>query len=297
MSRSSVVPDEPTALALVVQDDKQTEAHRHAALESLDRLVIQRISSNLAPESDEFHQEALAFIWNRLAINRKFDPDRGRFEAWCTTILHRFHIDLERRRIRSRRRQVNDFDVEDLPDPCEGSADHVEDLLDRMNRLLDSLDCISAGFDATCREVDYFAVLLLQLRLAMARRIRLEPDDADLLPEKVSELITWAMPWRLGEGDRSFKPGWPVLQAVWEVVGEALNQPPFSLGAPELCDLLTQLIGRTSVVTADLWNHWVKRAKEQTRVRVDQRTWEDCFADFLPDHDPPVLPDSEGETP
>ena len=82
MSRSSVVPDEPTALALVVQDDKQTEAHRHAALESLDRLVIQRISSNLAPESDEFHQEALAFIWNRLAINRKFEPDRGRFEAW-----------------------------------------------------------------------------------------------------------------------------------------------------------------------------------------------------------------------
>jgi len=297
MSASFELPDDPTALALLVQDSTQPQERRDAALVKLDRLVIQRIANDLAPACEEFHTEALSFVWEQLEINKKFEPHRGRFKSWCDTVLYHLHIEFLRKRSRwPACKLVGDL-REKVADPSGASSEFGDELRSRMHRLRETLDRISLHFNSTLGGVDYFAVLLLQLRLAISRCLIPQQDELELLPEKPAVLIAWVLPWRPVEQSRSFRAGWPMLQKVWEAIGEVLNRPPYRIDAPELCGMLTRLNGGSCEITAEVWNQWVRRAKKQTRACVDACTWEDEFSGFLPDYRPRQSPADEGENP
>lgn len=282
MSACAPLPDDPTELALLIQDDTVRDDVKNCALNTLNQSVIQPLARKLSPD-EEFSAEALSFVWIKLAHEKKFDPNKGSFNSWCQVILRNRYKDFRRRTRRLPNLAEEEEDA--IPDSSDSDCAYGEELQRRIRELREELDHLASVFRAP-QQVDYFAVLLLQLRLVMARMLRLH----DLLSESSlgppSDLIAWALPWRPGEASRSIRPVWASLGEVWEALREELDRPPYCIEAPGLCDILSRHTDGKALITADVWNQWVRRAKQQARSRVDPETWEQVFARFLPDHSP-----------
>jgi DNA-directed RNA polymerase specialized sigma24 family protein len=154
----------------VVADTRQPQAVREHSLQQL-RPVIESIARRVsAGFRGNLHQdliaESCAIVWLQIP---RFDPARGRFEDWCRVVLYHHALDVWRK---SRRGPVR---------PAVGG-----DAVQAMMEAVVNDDARAAGVEALarCREarrvldriawpapraVDYFAVLLLQLRVAAAR--------------------------------------------------------------------------------------------------------------------------------
>ncbi len=136
------------------------------------------------------------------------------------------------------------------------------------------------------RAVHYFAVLLLQLRLAAARQLTREElsQDASWRAD-LSQLVQWLLPWHPGERQAGFKRGWPPLESVWRAISTALGDPAVKIEAELICRTITPLLPPAAQLTPDVWNQWVHRAKDQARNQVqDGAVWAGCFGRLLPDY-------------
>lgn len=297
------LPDDPTDLARIVSDERAPEDHRNQALGKLQPLIrrLAKLAENRlgGKLGSEFIEGAVTYYWER---RTSFDPDEGRFAAWCWRILVNRGIDLLRSRHRERTQQASEARLANEPDLAEASgqsreaaAEALANLVKERRAFLDQMSWRPASAKAT----NYFAVFLLQLRLAMAEGIGASLDEADELPDKMAYLLAEYLPWWKAEECLRFKSSWPTLHQIWAALKADLNRPPYCVSIAALCDLLTNLLKGKLMVTRDLWYQWVKRGKDIARNRMDPEDWEWFFAVWFPDRRPkPVgLTGSvEGET-
>jgi hypothetical protein len=288
LSTANEFTEDPTELARIVIDPARLASQRENAWNRLVP-VIRRVAEEKAGFCREAVENAVGCIWEMLDPGAsggqgKYDPTRGNFVNWCAVVIYRHALDLQRQE--KRRPAVL------LPAECEekgagGRRDpavereaHVETLLERKERLRGALDRIGPSFGSTAHGTDYFAVLLLKLRLAMAKQV-VPADVLEAVGGHFADFLAWCLPWIGAEPGRCFRAGWPTLAAIWTDIGKRLEQPPHALDGAALCERLSCLLG--VVITPDVWNHWVKSAKNKAQSCLAAEEWQSLFAPFFPD--------------
>jgi len=280
------LPEDAGELACLCLDLGQPEDRRDRALQKL-LPPITRLARRVAagfPRSfrEEFVAQAESVVWERL---RHFDPAKGRFEDWCRTVLYHHNVDELRRASAGVVLAAPGGDDPravqrvELNAGADADSDQLLDLLRELRRVLDRLSWQPA------RGVDYFAVLLLQLRLVVARILVAQTGGAE--PEHavpLRELVEWSLPWREEEAAACMKPGWPTLQASWDALCRILKGAHRRIETRMLCDAVCPQLPDARRLSPDVWNHWVNRAKRKARQRLrDPETWERLLGRLLPD--------------
>ena len=136
------------------------------------------------------------------------------------------------------------------------------------------------------RSVHYFAVLLLQLRLAAARHLTPQPTCREASwRSELPEYVEWLLPWRRDEHQARLKHDWPTLEIVWAAICETICDPAVRIDSEVICGNIARLLPSAAQLTPEVWNQWVHRAKDQARAHVqDEAVWSRCFSRLLPDH-------------
>jgi RNA polymerase sigma factor (sigma-70 family) len=282
------LPDNPTELAQIVADESTSDDRRNQALGKLAPLirrlaiaVDKRFGGDLG---FEFIEGAAGHYWAR---RKAFNPEKGSFRAWFWRVLRNRRIDFLRRRQRDRTRQASGAKLDNEPDPVEtsGQAREAADA-DRANFAKDLrmlLDRMSWTPESETTQVDLFAVFLLQIRLAAADDVSSSLDGDEEPPDEMAKLMAENLPWRKAEEGLRFKPSYPTLRKIWAALRTDLNRPPYCVSSLALCEMLTKLLGGKLIITRDLWYHWVKRAKEIAKGKIDAEHWERFFTAWFPD--------------
>ena len=271
-------------LAGLVADFSQPEAIRCRALESLVP-TIEAIACQVATRfrgqlQDDLVEESRTVIWERIG---QYNPTAGRFEDWCRTVLYHYAVDLCRKAKSGPVRQAVGGDEPSAAlELAVTIDDNGDEVMERCRELRNALDRIAW---APSRGVSYFAVLLLHLRLVIARHLtqdQLSEDPA--WRGELPDLIEWLLPWRSEEAQGRFKQDWPPLAHIWTEVREMIREPTLPIEAPRLCNVVERLLPVSSQLPPELWNQWVHRAKDQARDRLqDEMAWSRCFSRLLPD--------------
>jgi RNA polymerase sigma-70 factor (ECF subfamily) len=277
------LPDDPTELARIIADDCTSDDRRNQALGKLAPLirrlakaVDRRYGGNLG---FEFIEGALGHYWAR---RKSFDPKKGTFRSWFWRVLRNRRIDFLRKRQRDRVRQASEARLDNEPDPAETSgqareaAEAALATLAKDRRSL--LDRMSWTPESEKTQVDFFAVLLLKLRLATADGISGVLEDGEEPPDEMANLMAENWPWRKTEEGLRFKLSWPTLRKIWASLRADLNRPPYCVSIAALCEMQTKLLDGTLIVTRDLWYQWVKRAKKTAKCKIDPEDWEKFFS-------------------
>ncbi|HZW32316.1 MAG TPA: hypothetical protein VFF52_16505 [Isosphaeraceae bacterium] len=263
------------------------EARVHRFLErlcrSLERQAPPRIRDRLQPDA------ILSLLLEKIP---GFREGQGRFEAWCRVVVSHYAFDVchRSRDALDRPGTVSLLPGEELvasavDDRNPSAIDSaVRDLGRELRMVRQTLDEISWD-PSPARQIDYYAVLLVQLRWAFFERLHGGLPSRDLVgleAETWSGLIESCMPWDANQHARCFKPGWPSLADLWWVIAEAIDQTG-SLSFEQFSCGLRTLCPETASLTPDLWRHWVKRAKDAARERMDPSDWDRLFRRLLPD--------------
>ena len=290
--RDASLPEDATELAKIVQDEAQPQPRRDAAWSRLQKKVIEPRAKRIwrgRSDEDVFCGEAIEHVWDRLVNGKKFDPAKGSFQGWLSSLLQRFCCDFHRRQQRNRRRIQPWVDDEASPEAAHQATYEAEDLselaMSRRVRLRHALDEIRAQYDngGGSAEVDYYAVLLVQLRLVMVKCVDTEAGSVNHLNGTVADFIAWVLPWIEEEAMRSFRPGWPSLGSLWTNLAAFIDQPPYVIKVTRLCEVVNATVGGAPGLTPAVWNQWVRRAKQKARAIVGDSVWQDVFTALLPD--------------
>ena len=210
------LPDDPTALARIAVNGSESQDLRNAAWQKLIP-IINRIAIDAARayHCQEIEQEAVGYIWQKLQEG-KFEPEKGRFDAWASVVLHHLAADLRKqfsRRLLHSAQQIDSL-IEEIPDGrATGTGAAGDAFAQQLDRLRRELDRLSHLLPCETNGVAYFAVFLLQLRLAMARRAS-QAGFSD--PICHSDFIAECLPWHREEGELRFRLGCPALSEVWK---------------------------------------------------------------------------------
>lgn len=289
---------------------------RHMAFEILTQ-TIQEIARKIHRRSarhihyDDFEADAISHIGDNIS---KFHPNSGKFRNWCAVVLKNLARTTERQEIRfallrrhfkksrseptsRNRKSVLDIDAGSIannqnskdtrPDtkdaglsvmdaPSGLKHEHIDLLKTSLKDLRDALSTISWG---TLRGVNYPAVVLLQLRLAMAKLVAGTIEH--VARSAVLELF---LPWLDDEKDMSFRTGWPTLELIWEGLCPRLDEPPNYVDVGALCAIVNDLPPPTMRLNEALWNQWVKRAKEKLKQQLEgTNRWTPLLTALFPD--------------
>ncbi len=276
-----------SALACLVADTTQPQDVRDQALQRL-LPVIERLARQVAAKFrgsllDDLVAESKSLVWSKI---QQFDPQRGRFEDWCRTVLNHWAIDRWRR-ISMCPVQPAAGGQEAHPALTAAASDDHEDASEQVMKLRTELrEVLNRIAWPPSRAVDYFAVLLLQLRLAAVRCLSQEPLSHDpAWRADLAGLVEWLLPWAPDERSRCLKPDWPSLGELWVTISQRISDPTVKIEADLICRGAASLPPHTTRLTPDVWNQWVHRAKDQARKQVqDAAVWARCFHRLLPDH-------------
>jgi len=282
----SDLPTDASGLACLVADPSQPEERRRRALE---RLVptIEAIARQVAKGfrrclGDDLVAESRTIVWLRV---HQFNPSVGRFEDWCRTVLHHCAVDLWRKAKCGVVRPAAGGDDSEAAMDLAVTVDvdeESEEAMERCRELRAVLERIAWG---PSRGVHYFSVLLLQLRLVVARHLTQDQLSEDAVwRSELPQFVEWLLPWRADEQQACFRQGWPPLEQVWSALREVICEPASRIEAPVLCEVMGRLLPPSLQLTPDVWNHWVHRAKHEARHRLqDEAVWTRCFSRLLPD--------------
>jgi hypothetical protein len=250
-----------------------------ALLPVIDRLAAmtaQRFPKHIA---QRLRDDAPSHVFPRL---RSFCSEKGRFEPWCSRLLHRLGLDL------CKRRKTSPFYFGEMDDLGQypSAVDELvrdEEILQTRRDLADArflLAGVRGGADAGST-VDFFAVLQLHARLALANRMAAELDKGTLPPDDgLARMVEDYWPWDEQVAQRRCTQTWPTLGELWKVVGPCLDRPPFRVSGTQLCRLVS-LVGGRGGVTAAGWAKWCQRARVMARERISPADWSRLFATWL----------------
>jgi len=137
------LPDDPTALARIAVNGSESQDLRNAAWQKLIP-IINRIAIDAARayHCQEIEQEAVGYIWQKLQEG-KFEPEKGRFDAWASVVLHHLAADLRKqfsRRLLHSAQQIDSL-IEEIPDGrATGTGAAGDAFAQQLDRLPSGLD-------------------------------------------------------------------------------------------------------------------------------------------------------------
>ncbi len=227
--------------------------------------------------TSELEQEAVSHVFGKLSTFRAQDGQKPNFRAWCRVILKHLAVDILRRGKKERpvvfgdpKTEATPATVDEPPAPPPEANEETEERLRRASRLREVLDLLSSRMPPPSDgRVDYFAVLLLRLRLNVARVAvhSGKKDDLDLVAE-------WLIPWHEHERERRFKDGYPSLAAVWDALAREFAAAPPPWEAGRLCEIINGLGPRTPL-SNDMWNQWTNRGINAVKKAAEGLAEED----------------------
>jgi DNA-directed RNA polymerase specialized sigma24 family protein len=309
----AMMPEREHAILALVQlaagQDSLPELKNRAMEELLP--VIQEAARRAASRferrwREELLAEAPLIIWAKLD---RFDSTRGRFQAFCSTVLYHEFVNFVRKAARYEAAGVADRDdcrEREAPDddeadeaakshrqgrprarPAEVKRDdwtaEIAKCHHRRTRIREVLDRIACkpGNDG---QVYLYAVLLMRLRQSMPVLAGKDDGDPAARACTLSELIeNWLLPWRAWEEKQRFKPGLPTLLAIWKTLRPIVDGPPHSVVSADLCKCVAALTPGRTGPSPSCWNRWVHRAKNCARKKISPEDWDELFAPLLPD--------------
>lgn len=178
--------------------------------------------------------------------------------------------------------------------PTLGAATECESVIasaEALKTLLSqSLALLNAAAPSLIRAsgVNYFAVLMFQLRLVLAIKLKPGPGDspADARDPSVSDLAALLVPWGEALAESSFRRGLPDLDRSWQAIRQSLDTPTLRTTIFDFCTAFNDLqspADKTFRLTPALWYQWVKRAKNLAKETIAPNEWNRCLSHWLPD--------------
>lgn len=190
----------------------------------------------------------------------KFDPQRGSFQGWCRMVLHSLGASLRRSRTRRAEVSIPSDQLESQPDrDCSSDEEAIEQLGACFLGLRAVLD---ARAWPPSRRIDYFAVLLLQLRLELADLYR---ATCGVRPagEVVERVVDW-LPWHNHEELRRCQAGLPTLAELWAALAPRLGERLG--GLQEVVEIVNEMaVG--AHLTRNALAQWMFRARQEAMQR------------------------------
>ena len=243
-------PADPDALAVLAFAPSEATSRRAFTdlMPHLHRIAARAAARFPRPIRDDLVAEAPGRLWEACRRGRAaFRAGEGTFEGWFATVVR--HLGLSRLRQTTPTRLGCPEGVR-APDAGQG-AEAADELRERLARLRSILDRLSrAEIDGS---VDWYAVLLMHLRLALAGRVSRTWGGARPPHGEAAAQVARLLPWRPGESGRAFTPAAPPLGAVWDAVSPALDAPPYRIEAAPLC--------AAAALSSARWHQWAKRAR------------------------------------
>jgi DNA-directed RNA polymerase specialized sigma24 family protein len=286
-----------------------TRQERDAAwrrLEPVVRTVARAVASRFSnPVRQDLPHESPVHVWLGLT-HGQFHPsgaadENAAFRSWCGVVIRRYGLDAVRKLKASKHASSDGACTECIPDrtmPRPGaleSLEQIEEVERLFRRLRRALDRLAESAPAS-GQVQYHAVLLVALRQAVAGRL-LDYGLADQNGvcfdgpwpcDRLSGTVARWLPWREQESRLRFKAGMPNLGALWPEVATAMDAPPHDTGWEAVARALSTSVecAMQPVISADVWAHWLIRAKNRARRRLGEAQWAEHFARWLPDREP-----------
>ncbi len=264
-----------------------------AADDDLVRAFLGELSGRVARRfSPTIREELSEDAIHSLLVERidQYRPEGGSFASWCYAVVRNHGASLQRRLSRDAlgRMAASRAVSDDGPDrlmvqPANDPSDTVPDLGEEFGRIRQTLDRIAWESEGVGR-VDYYAVLLLHLRMALAAQVeRCARKDGEFPLPGRSKFLEFCLPWRQDEAGRRFRPEEPTLERIWTELAGAIDAGEGGAGTDLVAVLLdvieAQGAGR---VTADWWNQRTKRARDEARARMGEEEWDRRFARWVP---------------
>jgi hypothetical protein len=239
--------------------------------------MIQRLEEEL--DCDTLGTAAEEKLRGRL---QRYRRAKGRFPRW----LERTLVNLTRDEQRKRRRRGG-FGMQDpdqLADARGGGEEPAPSLHEQLTRALTALrtalDELESRPRARQQKTDYHAMLLLELRLAMATRLRGHRNTLAEAGTTRAAISAARLPWTAGEQAREIQPGWPKLQTVWQVLADELARTDELLTDDDVVRLLATLPG-VAVPTSVAWRQWRTRATQAASEHLGTDRFEQVVAGWL----------------
>jgi DNA-directed RNA polymerase specialized sigma24 family protein len=236
---------------------------------------------------EEVAEDAVSIL---SAVVCQFRPG-GSFKSWCQRVFRNQVIDRARKAARERMEPLGDYDP---AESCIADADQAvrfRFLMSRVQKIIEQLDRAWPHAGA----VDLFAVLLMELRLTLAARVAAAfRMDVELLTLQggLQGYVEQVLPWTEKQQNRSFKPGFPNLEACWQACcaywedtqDDSDDRRISTIDRGTFCRLVSELQEDGPDLSTDCWYQWVRRSKIVARQQLGPVEWERYFAPFMPDH-------------
>jgi DNA-directed RNA polymerase specialized sigma24 family protein len=273
-------PQTPEEMAVAAADCATPAQTRNDLIVALRPLIEQAalVAARAIHADAQLRQDlldqSLDHVVERLS---KFDPTRGNFQGWTRMVLQNLGCNL--RRSRGSRREFTQVKetIEALPDAnASGAAEAFERLGSYFGDLRAVLD--DHAWQPS-RHVDYYAVLLLMLRLELADLYR--STFGERPPGEVAERVVAWLPWHTHETGRCCRPGLPTLAAMWSVLAPQLGERLEGLHAVvEIVNCMNGMAGGTRLTYATL-AQWTFRARKEAQERFGEDWHAAGFARLL----------------
>lgn len=255
------------------------------------RTIAQRVKGqfrNTIP--DDFVEHAAGVVFERLARGM-YDWRQGTFGSWCFTVLHRHAISLyhqSRRQAASLERLNAEPATQRFELPIDADAGAFEQmpalraLVTRLRGVLDDL----AGRQELVSQVNYYAMLLLELRRGLVTRLKgrgILPGLAYLLPQWAgradSAIVAELLPWRDAESELRIKAPYAPIGQIWLLLTPSIDAQPHDLQVDVL--RLRIRANGAGALTGDAWFNWKRHLRKRLASLVDERIWNDVFAPWF----------------
>lgn len=236
---------------------------------------------------EEVAEDAIGIL---SAVVCQFRPG-GSFKSWCQRVFRNQAIDRARKAARERVVPLGDYDPAESRGADVAQSDLFRILMSQVQKIVDQLDWPPPHAGA----VDLFAVLLMELRLTLAAyaapAFRTDPELL-ILHGGLQGYVEQLLPWTEKQRNRSFKPGFPNLEACWQACcaywedtqGSPDDRRIATIDRGTFCRLVSELQLDGPDLSTDCWYQWVRRSKATARGRLTTEEWDRYLAPFMPDH-------------
>lgn len=262
----------PEELAVLARDSRCPPDLRADARVQLAALVLQTARHCCARFrfSPPVCDELLALCWEHVEDHlHNYRPDLGPFLPWLHTVLIRLAHTLRRQHLRDANLVRNLA----LRLAAHSDGDGSAQLAVAFARLRNALDHHTWP---PSRAIDYFAVLLVRLRVEIALLYR---AVRPLCPAgEIADSVACWLPWRPDEQSRVFRPDLPTLADLWSRLAPRLDHVS---GLGIVLDALDTRSGESPVPYNTLIQ-WFHRAHHFARTQLGEEAWrEHGFAHLL----------------
>lgn len=261
------------------------------------RAIAERVKGQFGRSVPEnFADHAQGVIYEKLARGL-YDWRQGAFANWCFTVLHRQAISLYHQG-RGAATSLDALPYEPIGRGGRGgkaaqeevgleeqASEEMPGVSGLLKQLREELDAL-ANRDELRSQVNYFAVLLLELRRGLVTRLKARgviPGLAELMPQwgklTDSAVVRELLPWRSGELSLKIKAPYPKLGEIWSALEASIDGEPHDLPVEVL---RTRIVaGDGEMLTDDAWFNWKRHLRRRLAGLVDATVWNELFAPWF----------------